>query len=90
MKIPNYNDLGSAIRSVCYAWCEENAYSDPFCHNGEWWAFPPNGVMPIEIKAVMESNCQRLVQLGSVTLFLYPDGSLAPEPEGTNELTICS
>ena len=71
MTVPNFADLGSAIRGVCNAWCEEQGYTDPFCRNGEWWAYPPNGVMG--------SHCQRPVRLGPLTLFLYPDGSVAPE-----------
>ena len=76
-----YRSLGCAIREVCYAWCEEQGYTDPFCRDGEWWAYPPNGVMPVQIKTVIGTNCQRPVRLGNLTLFLYPDGSLAPEPE---------
>ena len=34
-----FSDLGSAIHGVCQAWCKEQGYSDPFCRNGEWWAF---------------------------------------------------
>ena len=77
MTIPQYPNLGSAIRSVCHTWCREYGYSDPFCRNGEWWAFPPNGVMPVRIKTVMEEGCQHLVQIGSLTLAIFPDGSLA-------------
>lgn len=32
------------------AWCEENGYTEPFYQEGRWWGFPPNGVMPVEIK----------------------------------------
>ena len=81
MTIPHYTNLGSAIRGVCYAWCDELGYTDPFCSNGEWWAYPPNGVIPVKIKTVMGTSCQRLVRLGKLTLFLRPDGSLATEPE---------
>ena len=75
--IPIYLNLGEAIRGVCIAWCEEHDYSEPFCRDGEWWAFPPNGVMPIPIKTVMSRECQRLVRIGSAQLSLLPDGSLA-------------
>ncbi|NEO74360.1 hypothetical protein [Moorena sp. SIO3H5] len=88
MTISHYNDLGGAIRGVCHAWCEEQGYSNPFCRNGEWWAYPPNGVMPIQIKTVMGKSCQRPVRIGRLILFLYPDGSLAPEPELALDLTI--
>ncbi|NEQ86643.1 MAG: hypothetical protein F6K26_43285 [Moorea sp. SIO2I5] len=88
MTISHYNDLGAAIRGVCHAWCEEQGYSNPFCRNGEWWAYPPNGVMPIQIKTVMGKSCQRPVRIGRLILFLYPDGSLGPEPELPLDLTI--
>ena len=76
MTIPHYRDLGSAIRGVCQTWCDEHGYSDPFCRNGEWWAFSPSGVMPVKIKTVMAKDCQRTIQISSLTLTLFPDGSL--------------
>lgn len=79
MSIPCYPDLGCAIRGVCRDWCEEEGYSDPFYRNGECWAFPPNGVMPIRIKTVIGEGYQRSVKIGSLTLSLFPDGSLAPD-----------
>ena len=79
MTIPRYANLGSAIQGVCQAWCQEHGYSDPFCRNGEWWAFPPKSVMAVQIKTVMGEACQRLVQIGTLTLTLLPDGSLATE-----------
>lgn len=35
-------------------WCTTNGYTDPFLQEGCWWAFPPNGVMPLplEIRAL--------------------------------------
>ena len=86
MTILHYTNLGCAIRGVCHAWCKEQGYTDPFCRNGEWWAYPVNGVMPVQIKTVMGTSCQRPVKLGLLTLFLYPDGSLAPEPESALDL----
>ena len=77
MNIPHYPNLGSAMRSICSEWCAVNGYSDPFCRDGEWWAFPPNGVIPVRIKAVMGEGCQQLVKIGSLTLTIFPDGSLA-------------
>ncbi|MEO1349761.1 MAG: hypothetical protein AAFW84_13315 [Cyanobacteria bacterium J06635_15] len=77
MAIPHYSSLGSAIHGVCQAWCDQHGYSDPFCRNGEWWAFPPGGVMPIRVKTVMSAGCQCWVQVGPLTLTLLPDGSLA-------------
>ncbi|MGF1523430.1 MAG: hypothetical protein ACFBSF_14035 [Leptolyngbyaceae cyanobacterium] len=77
----HYPDLGTAIRGICYAWCDANGYRDPFCRNGEWWAFPSGGVMPIQIKTVMQEADQQPVKIGPVTLILFPDGSLSG---GTN------
>lgn len=77
MNIPQYPNLGCAIRGVCQAWCETHHYSDPFCRDGEWWAFPPGGVMAIRIKTVMDEASQRPVKIGPLTLVLFPDGSLA-------------
>ena len=71
-----YADLGSAIRGVCQAWCDQHGYSDPFCRDGIWWAFPPNGVMPIRIETVMGKQSQRLVRIGPMRLILFPDGSI--------------
>jgi hypothetical protein len=36
-------------------WCAENGYTDLFCQEGEWWAFPPNGVMPVQVRRVMRA-----------------------------------
>ena len=74
--VPTYSSLGQAIRGVCMTWCEENGYSEPFCRDGEWWAFPPNGVMPIRIKTVIDKDCQCLVRIGPALLMLLPDGSV--------------
>lgn len=30
-------------------WCEANGYTDPFLQERQWWAFPPNGVMPVPL-----------------------------------------
>ncbi|MBW4661447.1 MAG: hypothetical protein KME15_22475 [Drouetiella hepatica Uher 2000/2452] len=33
-------------------WCFENGWSEPFAERrNEFWAFPPNGVMPVPIPA---------------------------------------
>ena len=72
-----YADLGSAIRGVCQAWCDQNGYTDPFCRDGIWWAFPPQGVMPVRIETVMGEQSQRLVRIGPMRLMLFPDGSVA-------------
>lgn len=77
MTLPQYPNLGAAMQGACQTWCQAHGYSDPFCRDGEWWAFPPRGVMPIRVKTVMAETCQYPVQIGRVTLTLLPDGSLA-------------
>lgn len=76
MTTPHYATLGEAIQGVCHTWCDEHGYDDPFCRNGEWWAFPPGGVMPVPVKSVMGDRSPRLVRVGPLTLALLPDGSL--------------
>ncbi|NEQ53481.1 MAG: hypothetical protein F6K11_25655 [Leptolyngbya sp. SIO3F4] len=76
MTIPQYSNLSSAIRGVCQTWCDCHGYSDPFCRDGVWWAFPPNGVMPVRIETVMGDQSQRLVRIGPMRLMLFPDGSI--------------
>jgi hypothetical protein len=34
-------------------WCDQNGYSDPQQVDGQWWAFPPNGVMQICIDSML-------------------------------------
>ncbi|MBE9064133.1 hypothetical protein [cf. Phormidesmis sp. LEGE 11477] len=79
--LPQYFDLGDAIRDTCQHWCDREGYSDPFCKDGEWWAFPPGGVIPIRIKTVMGRASGSLVKIDAVTLMLFPDGSLASTPD---------
>jgi hypothetical protein len=31
------------------AWLTEHGYSDAFQNDGQWWAFPPNGVIPVPL-----------------------------------------
>ncbi|MEO0405792.1 MAG: hypothetical protein AAF289_00425 [Cyanobacteria bacterium P01_A01_bin.135] len=76
MAISEYPNLGAAIRGTCEAWCHVQGYSDPFCRNGEWWAFPPGGVMPVQIKTVMDPRCHHPVKIGPLSLALSPDGSV--------------
>ncbi|MEL7334270.1 MAG: hypothetical protein AAFN12_18635 [Cyanobacteria bacterium J06560_2] len=80
--IPEYGTLGCALRGVCQTWCETHGYCDPFLQDGEWWAFPPSSVMPVQVKHVMGQSSQRSVKIESVTLTLFPDGSLAREING--------
>ncbi|MEM6452123.1 MAG: hypothetical protein AAF703_17645 [Cyanobacteria bacterium P01_D01_bin.105] len=77
MTIFHYPNLGAAIQGVCQAWCQAHDYTDPFCRDGEWWAFPPHGVMPVRIKAVMGNTLPYVVVIEPLTLKLFPDGSLA-------------
>lgn len=78
--MPQYPDLGSAIRSVCNDWCRAHGYHEPFCRNGEWWAFPPGGILPVQIKTVMGAGCSQRVKIDCLTLSLLPDGSLSSGP----------
>ena len=72
-----YSNLASAIRGVCEQWCQINGYSDLFIRNGEYWAFPPNGVMPVCLKEAISSKDKygREVKIGRVSIMLMPDGS---------------
>jgi len=79
MSLPQYDNLSEAIQGTCQAWCNTQGYSDPFCKDGEWWAFPPNSVMPVQIKTVMGARSHRLVKIGTLTLSIFPDGLLAPK-----------
>ncbi|MEM9804860.1 MAG: hypothetical protein AAF959_06235 [Cyanobacteria bacterium P01_D01_bin.56] len=76
MAIPQYSNLGSAIRGVCQTWCDQHGYTDPFCRNGVWWAYPPHGVMPVRVETVMGKQSQRLVRIGPMSLTLFPDGTI--------------
>ncbi|MEL6468325.1 MAG: hypothetical protein AAFQ74_01230 [Cyanobacteria bacterium J06623_4] len=75
--MPEYFTLSMAIADLCQRWCDAHGYRDPFCQDGEWWAFPPGGVMPVKIKTVMSRCSERTVRIGSLTVRLFPDGSLA-------------
>ena len=72
-----YPDLATAIDRICQQWCQEKGYTEPFYRNGELWAFPPNGVMPVKIKDVMDEQDSKQVWIGGVSLFILPDGSVA-------------
>ncbi|MEL6554558.1 MAG: hypothetical protein AAFQ63_13970 [Cyanobacteria bacterium J06621_11] len=79
MSLPQYANFSDAIRGTCQAWCKDKGYSGPFCQDGEWWAFPPNSVMPVRIRTVMSQSSSCWVRVYSVTLALFPDGSLVRE-----------
>ncbi|MGD1873006.1 MAG: hypothetical protein ACFB02_08120 [Mastigocoleus sp.] len=72
----SYPDLNTAISKVSKQWCNETGYSEPFYHNGEMWAFPPDGVIPVKIKDVITQKDCKKVWIGRVSLFILPDGSL--------------
>ena len=73
-----YPSLLAAIKAVCQKWCQQNGYTEPFCRNGEYWAFPPSGVIPVKIRDVIQKNKPEaeLVRIGRVSFWLLPDGSL--------------
>ena len=79
-----YPTLKDAAAAVCQRWCEQQGYRDHFYQNGSWWAFPPNGVIPVKIHEVIDLNntlAQR-VQIKhysiSLSIALLPDGCIAP------------
>ena len=73
-----YPNLSAAIEAVCQKWCQQNGYTEPFCRNGEYWAFPPNGVIPVKIRDIIqrEKPEAELVRISHVSFWLLPDGSL--------------
>ena len=72
-----YPDLASAICCIREQWCDLHGYTEPFCHNGVWWVFPPNGVIPVRIRDVMNTDKGQWVRIGRVSIALLPDGSFA-------------
>ncbi|MEO1621096.1 MAG: hypothetical protein AAFU53_08685 [Cyanobacteria bacterium J06632_3] len=78
---PRYAGLAEAIVATCQAWCQAESYSDPFCQDGEWWAFPPEGAMPVRVKTVMGKASCCWVQINNVTMALFPDGTLARDTD---------
>ena len=51
-----YPNLKAAAAAVCQRWCEQKGYSDRFYQDGSWWAFPPNGVLPVKINEVIDRD----------------------------------
>jgi hypothetical protein len=39
----------SDIPNYVQDYCDRNSYTEPQFVDGEWWAFPPSGVMPVVI-----------------------------------------
>ena len=77
----HYPNLATAIYDVCQQWCQQNGYSDLFCRNGQWWAFPPNAVMPVCLRDAItpEEKYHQEVTIGRVSVILLPDGSFAKD-----------
>ncbi|MEL6139827.1 MAG: hypothetical protein AAFR42_20785 [Cyanobacteria bacterium J06628_6] len=75
--VPCYSTFKAALQATCHAWCHEQGYTDPFCQDGVWWAFPPGGVIPVRVKDVMAPDWQRSVRIGALTLDLLANGALA-------------
>ena len=79
-----YPNLKAAAAAVCSKWCQQHDYTNHFYSNGSWWAFPPQGVMPVKIHDVidLEKTKARRVQIKhysiSLSVALLPDGCIAP------------
>ena len=39
----------NGIPELVEKWCVKHGYTEPFCHEGQWWAFPPHGVNPVPL-----------------------------------------
>lgn len=50
---PRYGKRIALREAQIQTWCEQSGYTEPFCQEGEWWAFPPAGVMPVQLATVM-------------------------------------
>lgn len=79
-----YPDLRAAAAAVCRKWCQQHGYTDSFYLDGSWWAYPPQGVMPVKIRDIInrqQTIAQRVqIQYYSISLSiaLLPDGCIAP------------
>ena len=79
-----YPNLEAAAAAVCSKWCQHHGYTDHFFLDGSWWAFPPQGVMPVKIHDVidLQGTKARRVQIEyysiSLSIALLPDGCIAP------------
>lgn len=79
-----YPDIKAAAEAVCSKWCQQEGYTDYFYDRGSWWAFPPQGVIPVKIHDVIDldqTKAQR-VKIKHYSIFLsialLPDGCIAP------------
>jgi hypothetical protein len=79
-----YPNLEAAAAAVCSKWFQQQGYTGHFYSSGSWWAFPPQGVMPVRIHDVidLEETKARRVQIEyysiSLSIALLPDGCIAP------------
>ena len=68
-QMQEYPNFLAAIEGVCEKWCQQNGYTEPFCRNGEYWAFPPNGAIPVKIRDIIQTD-KRQAQLFVLVVFL--------------------
>ena len=79
-----YPNLQAAATAVCRSWCQQHGYSNSFYQDGSWWAFPPQGVIPVKIHDVIsfdQTKAQRVkIKHYSIALSIaiLPDGCIAP------------
>ena len=55
-------------------WCLKHGYTEPFCHEGQWWAFPPHGVnplpLPLQKRAASERPSLETIQRKLISYFI--------------------
>ena len=79
-----YPNLLAAAKAVCQSWCEGKGFSDPFYQDGSWWAFPPNGVIPLKIHDIIDTANTPATRVQvqhyaiALSIALMPDGCIAP------------
>ena len=79
-----YPDLKAAAAAVCQKWCQQHGYCDSFYLDGSWWAYPPQGVIPVKIRDIIDrqQTIAQRVQIKYYSIFLsialLPDGCIAP------------
>lgn len=62
----------------------KKALRDLFYQNGSWWAYPPNGVIPVRIHEIIdvENTLAQRVKVKYYSIYLsialLPDGCVAP------------
>lgn len=79
-----YASYKDAAGAVCQRWCEQNGYSDRFYQNGSWWAYPPNGAIPVRIHEILDLEQTKAYRVRvkhystALSIALLPDGCIAP------------